>query len=156
VASIHLHPGVPDLAMLPVESAQLIADKGILGDLRYFEKLNRKTGQPSTSNVSIIEREQINSHALALSMDRIPPGTVRSNIETDGIDLSLLIGREVQIGTASLIIHSHREPCAKMDKIKPGLRELMKNGRQGVLAKVVRSGTICVGDAIHPGGSWDS
>jgi MOSC domain-containing protein YiiM len=142
--------------MLPVESVQLVADKGILGDLRYFERTSRKTGQLSTSNVSLIEREQIKKHAEALSIASILPGAVRSNIETEGIDLSRLIGREIQLGGATLVIHSHREPCANMDKIQPGLRELMKDGKQGVLAQVVRSGTVRVGDPIHPSGSWDS
>ncbi len=142
--------------MLPVEFAQLVADKGILGDLRYFERLSRTTGQLSKSNVSLIERERIKEHSVSLGIDPLSPGTVRSNIETEGIELASLIGREIQIGSTALIVHSYREPCAKMDKITPGLRNLMKNGRQGVLAQVVRSGTIRVGDTILPSGSWDS
>ena len=142
--------------MLPVESAQLVADKGILGDLRYFERVSRKTGQPSKSHVSLVGREQINAHSKVLGVRPLPPGVVRSNIETEGIKLSSLIGRELQIGSTTLVVHSLREPCANMDKIQTGLRELMKDGRQGVLAQVVRSGTIRVGDVIHPSGSWDS
>jgi hypothetical protein len=39
-----------------------------------------------------------------------------------------------------------------MDAICAGLRELMKNNRQGVLAEAVRSGTIKVGDCIQVDG----
>jgi len=35
-----------------------------------------------------------------------------------------------------------------MDAICQGLRDLMENDRQGVLAQVVKSGTIRVGDPI--------
>jgi len=37
-----------------------------------------------------------------------------------------------------------------MDRICQGLRELMGNGRQGVMAQVIRSGTVRIGDAIVP------
>jgi len=36
-----------------------------------------------------------------------------------------------------------------MDEVCAGLRELMKNRRQGVLAQVVKSGRIEVGDTIR-------
>jgi MOSC domain-containing protein YiiM len=73
---------------------------------------------------------------------------VRSNIETSGIDLISLIGREIEIGDALLLVYAPRDPCAKMDAICQGLRGLMMNNRQGVLAQVVRSGKIRVGDQI--------
>jgi MOSC domain-containing protein YiiM len=37
-----------------------------------------------------------------------------------------------------------------MDRVAPGLRALMADGRQGVLAEVLRPGRIRVGDAIRP------
>ena len=36
-----------------------------------------------------------------------------------------------------------------MERIQPGLQERMKNGKQGVLAQVVRSGKVRVGDEIR-------
>jgi MOSC domain-containing protein YiiM len=36
-----------------------------------------------------------------------------------------------------------------MDALCQGLRELMEDSRQGVLAQVVRSGTVRIGDAIQ-------
>jgi MOSC domain-containing protein YiiM len=142
--------------MVPVDAVRLVAEKGILGDLRYFERISRKTGKPTRDQVSAIERELLDSHAATLAIDPIAQGLVRSNIETEGIDLSSLIGREIEIGEALLIVHSYRKPCAKMDAIKPGLRKLMEDGRQGVLAEVVRSGRIKVGDVIYPRGCWDA
>jgi MOSC domain-containing protein YiiM len=83
-------------------------------------------------------------------MERIPPGAVRSNVETTGIDLVTLVGREVAIGDAVLFLYAPRDPCEKMDAICQGLRALMLNNRQGVLAEVRRAGTVRVGDAIRP------
>jgi len=148
VASLHLHPTEPGTPLQSVESIEVIEGKGILGEPRYFGRASRDPGEPSRRQITLIEREQIAEHAAALSLPSIPSGAVRSNIETSGIDLIGLIGREIQIGDAVLSIYAHRDPCAKMDAICQGLRERMMSKRQGVLAQVVRSGKIRVGDAI--------
>ena len=148
VASLHLHPREPVAAMQNVREIQLIESKGILDEPRYFGKTSRDTGQPSRRQVTLIEREQIAEHAATLGLQSIPPGAVRSNIETAGIDLISLIGREIEIGKAILLLYAPRDPCAKMDAICQGLRELMMDNRQGVLAQVIRSGKIQIGDQI--------
>jgi MOSC domain-containing protein YiiM len=96
----------------------------------------------------LMEREQIGEHAATLGLQPIAAGAVRSNIETEGIDLIALIGKDVQVGQAVLRFYAPRDPCHKMDAICQGLRELMMNSKQGVLAEVLRSGTIAVGDAV--------
>ena len=121
--------------------------KGIVGNPRFFARRSRNGGF-SKRQVSLIEREQIGEHAAALRLEKITPGTVRSNIETEGINLIALVGRQVQIGTAVLFFYEPRTPCEKMDAICEGLRDLMDNDRQGVMAQVVRSGIIKVGDEI--------
>src|SRR5206468_4367471 len=114
----------------------------------YYGRISRDRGQPSKRQVTLIEREQVTEHAAKLGLQTIPPGAVRSNIETSGIDLVALVGREIEIGDAVLFLYAPRDPCAKMDAVCQGLRELMMNHRQGVMAEVVRSGRIRVGDAI--------
>jgi MOSC domain-containing protein YiiM len=131
-----------------VDSAEWVEAKGINGDQRYFGKRSRDTGEPARRQVSLIEREQIAEHAAALGLASIPPGAVRSNIETSGVNLVQLLGREIQIGEAVLFLYAPRDPCAKMDAICQGLRELMMENRQGVLAQVRRSGAIRTGDVI--------
>jgi MOSC domain-containing protein YiiM len=150
VASLHLHPAEPGTPLQAVGTVELVASRGIQGDTRYFGRLSRDTGQPTRRQVSLIEREQIAEHAAALGLPAIAPGAVRSNIETRGINLISLLGREVEIGDAVLLLYTQRDPCAKMDVICQGLRALMKNNRQGVLAQVLRSGTVRVGDTICP------
>lgn len=134
--------------MRSVEEIEVVAEKGIVGNLRKFGVVSRSTGQPSKRQVSLMEREQIAGHATTLGLQNIPPGAVRSNIETSGIDLIALVGKQIQIGGAILFFYEARIPCEKMDRICRGLRVLMENNRQGVLAQVVRSGVIRVGDAL--------
>lgn len=149
VASLHLHPSEPGECLKSVQEIQLIEAKGIAGEPRYFGRVSRETSQPSRRQVTLIEREQIAAHAHSLGLCCIPPGAVRSNVETTGLDLVSLIGRQIEIGESLLYVHGPREPCAKMDAICQGLRERMKNNRQGVLAEVRRSGWIRVGDEIR-------
>ncbi len=150
VASLHLHPIEPGTPLQAVEAVEVIAGHGVQGDNRYFGRLSRDTGQPTRRQVSLIEREQVAEHAAALGLPTIPPGRVRSNIETAGINLISLLGQEVEIGEAVLRFYAPREPCAKMDAICQGLRARMMNNRQGVLAEVVCSGIIRIGDPVQP------
>ncbi len=127
-----------------------MAEKGVQEDRRYFGRKSRSTGKPSQRQVTLIEREQIAEHATALGLESIRAGDVRSNMETTGVDLQSMMGRDVQVGEAVVRFYEPRTPCAKMDALFPGLRQLMENSRQGVLAEVVRSGVVRVGDAIRP------
>src|SRR6185295_7528256 len=100
VASLHLHPKEPGALLQAVEEIELVEAKGILGEPRYFGRTSRETGQPSRRQLTLIEREQISEHAAILGLRSIPPGAVRANIETVGINLIELIGCEVEIGEA--------------------------------------------------------
>jgi MOSC domain-containing protein YiiM len=142
VASLHLHPPEPGEPMISVVGIELAAGKGIVGNPRYFSR-------PTRRQVTLLEREQIAEHSATLSLEKtIAPGLARSNIETEGIDLIALIGQKVRVGTALLFFYADRTPCYKMDLIAPGLREMMKDRRQGVLAQVLEPGVIRVGDGV--------
>lgn len=148
VVSLHLHPVDPGEVMQAVMSVELVAEKGIAGNPRYFGRISRKTGQPSRRQLSLMEREQIAEHAAVLGLNTIAPGAVRANVETEGIELVALVGQYVRIGTALIYLYEPRDPCSKMDEICQGLRELMVPQKQGVMAEVIESGTVTVGDKI--------
>jgi MOSC domain-containing protein YiiM len=148
VASLHLHPQQGGTPLTSVDEIEVIEAKGIVGEPRYFGRANPETQEPNKRQLTLIEREQIADHAAALGLESIAPGAVRSNIETVGIDLVALVGKRVEIGEALLLIYKPRDPCAKMDAVCQGLRDRMMNNRQGVLAQVLRSGKIRVGDSI--------
>jgi MOSC domain-containing protein YiiM len=135
--------------MVAVERFELVEQKGIRGNPRKFPMRSR-TGAPSKRQVTLIEREVIAEHATALGIGEILPGAVRSNIETEGIRLGDCLGRKVRVGSAVLLFCEPRTPCEKMDRVSSGLRELMEDARQGVLAQVLESGVVKVGDTIEP------
>jgi MOSC domain-containing protein YiiM len=149
VVSLHLHPEKSGEPLRPVDQIEVVEQKGIRGNGRYFGRLSRSTGLPSKRQVTLIEREQISEHAATLGLETISPGAVRANIETLGINLIQFIGREVRVGEATLLFYEARTPCEKMDRICEGLRSLMEDRKQGVLAQVVRSGVIRIGDTIE-------
>ena len=148
VASLHLHPAKPGEPFQQVDAIEVVADKGILGEPRYFGRIRSSTGKPTRRQVSLIEREQIAEHAAALGLESVPPGAVRANIETLGISLVELAGQPIEIGDAILLLCDPRTPCERMDEVCVGLRALMKNNCQGALAQVVKSGRIGVNDSI--------
>jgi MOSC domain-containing protein YiiM len=147
VASLHLHPREPGEVFQNVSAIEVEAQKGIVGNPRYFARRSRDGGN-SKRQVSLIEREQIAEHATTLGLETISPGTIRANIETSGVNLVSLVGKEIQIGGAILFLYEARTGCAKMDAICSGLRKLSDGNRLGVLAQVVCSGRIEVGDEI--------
>ncbi len=147
IASLHLHPSVAGEPLTSVKEIELVTDEGIIGNPRYFGRTS-DSGRPSNRQVSLIEQEVIAEHAATLGMQRIAPGAVRSNIETNGIDLLGLLGKNVRIGEAVLHFGSARTPCHKMDAICQGLRKQMENSRQGVMARVVKGGKVRIGDSI--------
>ncbi|MGZ4961264.1 MAG: MOSC domain-containing protein [Limisphaerales bacterium] len=147
VVSLHLHPEKAGQRMTDTSEIEVVVGKGIVGEPRYFERKNR-SGQPSRRNVTLIEREIIAQHAETLKAN-ITPGLVKSNVETAGVDLVSLIGNKVQIGDAILNFYEPRLPCDQMDRIIPGMRLLMCDKRQGVIAEIVKSGRIKIGDELR-------
>jgi MOSC domain-containing protein YiiM len=149
VASLHLHPEVAGEPLRAVSEVYAEAGKGLVGDARVYGRANQNGG-PRRRQVTLIAREEIARHAAALDLAEIVPGAVRSNIETAGLDLVSFLGREMEIGEAVLLFYEARTPCRKMDLVAPGLQAIMAQGRQGVLAQVIRSGWIRTGNAVRP------
>jgi MOSC domain-containing protein YiiM len=144
-----LHPEVAGEPLREVSEVYAEAGKGLVGDARVYGRKNEK-GEPRRRQVSLIAREDIARHAATLGLPGIVSGAVRSNIETNGLDLVSFLGREMEVGEAVLLFYEARTPCWKMDRIAPGLQAIMSQGRQGVLAQVIRSGWIRTGDDIRP------
>lgn len=150
IASLHLHPAQGGAPLVAVSEVAGVAGKGLAGDRRYFGRLSRRTGRPSRRQVTLIEREVLAAHAARLGCGPIAPGKARANIETEGIELSMLVGKGLRVGTMLLEVVQHRDPCSKMDAVQPGLRALMEPPCQGVIAVVLESGDARVGDSVVP------
>lgn len=149
IIALFMHPEQPNMQMTQVTTMQFIAGKGILGNPRYYDAITKR-GKPNTRHVSIIENEMIEIHKTTLNSNKINCNNVRSNVVTNGINLVNLIGRTVMIGNTAIIRFSNkRDPCYKMDHVHKGLMKEMLNGNQGVVAEILVSGDIKIGDVIR-------
>jgi MOSC domain-containing protein YiiM len=146
VISIHI-ASTGAAPMRSVEEVQVVQGKGLEGD-RYANKLGTYSNDPGSGrDVTLIESEAVE----ALKRDyrvEIDAGQSRRNIVTRGVALNHLVGREFQIGEATLRGTRLCEPCSHMEKltVKGALRGLIHRG--GLRAEVVKSGTMRVGDPI--------
>jgi MOSC domain-containing protein YiiM len=146
VISIHI-ASTGAAPMRSVEEVQVVQGKGLEGD-RYATKLGTYSNDPGSGrDVTLIESEAVE----ALKRDyrvEIDAGQSRRNIVTRGVALNHLVGREFQIGEATLRGTRLCEPCSHMEKltVKGALRGLIHRG--GLRAEVVKSGTMRVGDPI--------
>jgi len=75
----------------------------------------------------------------------------RANLLIDDIEFNdLMIGDQIQVGSVLLEITKETDPCARMDALQPGLKKaLTPNWRGGARCKVLREGTLNLGDRVQ-------
>lgn len=122
------------LPMEELNEVRIIRDQGLEGCAH---------GRPgSKRQVLLVDRE-------TLEVLNLPPGIIRENITTEGLNVNgLAIGQHLQIGEARLEVSEVCTPCGQIEKLRPGLRKEMR-GRRGMLCRVIESGTVRPGDAIE-------
>jgi MOSC domain-containing protein YiiM len=124
--------------MDPVQSAELLAGKGIAGN----------ANQGGRRQVTIIEREVWADRTAAVGAV-LDPSTRRANLMISGLSLKKTRGRTLRIGACVLEIAGETKPCERMEEAAPGLRQSMYvDWGGGAFAMVVKGGTIKVGDDV--------
>jgi MOSC domain-containing protein YiiM len=79
----------------------------------------------------------------------VEPGAIRENLTVAGDDVHRWpVGQRVAVGEAEFEITMVCDPCQRMDDLRDGLRAELE-GRRGMLARVVKSGQVAVGDEVH-------
>lgn len=99
---------------------------------------------------------RVGSGRQLLLMDRetldaleLPPGIIRENITTEGLNVNgLQPGETLRVGEAVLEVTVPCTPCGLMDKIRMGLRREIR-GRRGMMCRVAQGGMIRPGDVIE-------
>jgi MOSC domain-containing protein YiiM len=136
VAGVVAHLFVKPAHHAPMQaraSVEAVIEKGLAGDAAFGT---------SRRQVLLIEAETLNSFDLA-------PGTVRENITVEGIALAgTPRGARVHLGDVVLEITGDCTPCDYLDSLRPGLRQAIA-GRRGLLARVVRGGSLSVGTPVR-------
>lgn len=105
-------------AMQRVQSAELIAHKGIKGD-RYFKEtgtFSEKLAGLPDKELTLIEAEQIQAFNKAHGLN-FTYGDFRRNLITEGVDLNSLVGKEFMLGNIRLKGVRLCEPCSHLASI---------------------------------------
>jgi MOSC domain-containing protein YiiM len=125
--------------MDPVQSAELVAGKGIVGN----------ANQGGRRQVTIIEREVWDARTTAVSAT-LDPSARRANLMISGLPLVKTRGKTLRIGDCIVEIAGETKPCERMEEAAPGLRQAMyPEWGGGAFAMVVKGGTIKVGDDVE-------
>jgi MOSC domain-containing protein YiiM len=118
--------------MQPTEHVEAVSGKGIREDASYGR---------ARRQILLVSED-------TLTQFDIHPGQVRENIVTRGLQFSEIAESEqLEIGEALLEVTGDCAPCERIDEIRPGLSSEIA-GNRGILARVIRSGRISVGDSI--------
>lgn len=134
----------------PVQKAELVAGRGIVGD-RYYNETGtfsgRLAGNPARE-ATLIEIENIEAFNERFSHD-FSEAEFRRNIVTAGISLNDLVGKTFSVGEVVLRGIKLCEPCTHLqgmmaDEVLPGLV-----GKGGLRAEILVGGEIAAGDGIR-------
>jgi len=133
VAGLFVSPGRGSGRSEPRERVLAIANQGFEGCAH---------ANPPRREVLLVSKEHLDTLGVA-------HGAIRENILIEGADVqSWSVGQRVQVGGALLEITMVCDPCQRMDELQAGLRALLDDKR-GMLAHVVESGEVALGDSIE-------
>ena len=116
----------------PHERRQAIVGQGLEGCAH---------ANPPKREVLFVSKEHLDSV-------NVEPGAIRENITVEGMDVEQWpVGQRVRAGGAEFEITMVCDPCQRMEAIREGLRAELQ-GKRGMLARVVESGEVAVGDEV--------
>lgn len=94
------------------------------------------------------KREVLLASAEHLRAVGLEPGQIRENFTIEGADVEHWpVGQRLRLGEVELEVTMRCDPCERMEALRPGLRAELA-GRRGMLARVLRTGTVAVGDEL--------
>lgn len=154
--------GEHSFSKFSVEEVELVAGLGVAGDahsgaqVRHRSRVRADPTQPNLRQVHLIHRELF-CHVADQGFT-VTGGQVGENITTEGLDLlGLPVGATLRIGPDALItVTGLRNPCQQLNNFQDGLTGAMLDRDDdgntlrlaGVMAVVIRGGTVKVGDEI--------
>jgi len=99
--------------------------------------------------ITFISSEQWTQVQQELNEPDLPWHMRRANVLVEGLVMTDLIGKTVQIGDVVVDVTKETEPCGLMDELHNGLRKTLEpDCRAGVHGQIVQGGKFRVGDVI--------
>jgi MOSC domain-containing protein YiiM len=126
--------------MLQPSSADAIAGIGLTGD-RYNSKNGRR-------QVTLIQGEHLVAIASMLGRDAVAPELLRRNLVVTGINLLALKDKQFRVGNALLEYTGLCHPCSAMEATFGAGGYNAVRGHGGITARIIKSGTMTLGDAV--------
>lgn len=125
--------------MDPVDKAQVVAGKGIVGN----------ANQGGKRQVTILSAKHWRD--VTSSLDDAPdPRARRANLLVSDVDFKDARGKILKIGNVRVRVYGETRPCEQMEKAAPGLRAAMEvpfGG--GAFGEILDDGEIAVGDPVE-------
>ena len=119
-----------------MESIECVAGRGIRHD-RFFDYCNDYKGQ-----ITFFSLEVFDAVCAALHLKNGDRAVTRRNVFTRSVDLNGLIGQEFTVQGVRFRGTGECRPCYWMDQaLGPGAEQLLQ-GRGGVRARILTSGTL--------------
>lgn len=125
--------------MDPVETARLIAGRGIVGNANQGGKrqvtiLSRKHWQATTAGVG----------------EPVDPRSRRANLLVTDVDFEHARGQILKIGSVRIRIYGETRPCEQMEAVAGGLKQAMSiPWGGGAFGEILDDGEIRVGDPVE-------
>jgi MOSC domain-containing protein YiiM len=143
------------IGLRPVRDAPVevvtAAEAEVGAGLRDDRWTPRRGGQ-GTRQVTLIQAEHLAVVAALAGLATVDPAVLRRNLVVEGINLTALQGERIEVGGAVVELTGPCSPCSKMEAaLGPGGYNALR-GHGGWNARVLRSGTIAVGDEVRPAG----
>lgn len=145
VLSIFVRPE-PSKQVVEVSQTLAVPGKGLEGDYN-FTRMTAK-GSDAGREVTLIEQESLTAIERENNI-ALDPGDSRRNLITENVPLNHLVGREFRVGEVILKGMRLCEPCLHLADLtkKEVLPALVHRG--GLRAKILKKGTIRIGDPVH-------
>ena len=121
-----------------VDEMECVAGRGVWGD-RFFDYKQDYNGQ-----ITFFSQEVFEEVCRSLGVNIQSAGVTRRNVITVGTDLNSLVGKRFTVQGVEFEGVSECKPCCWMDvAIAPGAEAALQ-GRGGLRAKILTSGTLRV------------
>lgn len=131
-------------------SAEARAGVGLVGD-RHARASAPEGHAPSGGRkreVTLIAAETLDD--LARRGLALAPGASRRQLVVRGVDLAALEGRRFRVGEVVLLGTGPCRPCDHLEALtRPGVKAALE-GRGGLTARILVSGTLRRGDPVEP------